>query len=60
MGVLTRALDKPSPPGTLATDALSETSSAGQIPEEGANHNYELFCRVSLGGEFNDRRYIAL
>jgi len=47
--IFTRALEKPTPPRALATD-----------PEEGTNHDYELFCRVSLGDKFNDERYTAL
>lgn len=59
--VLARALEKPMPPKVLATDALPGTPRAGiQAPEEGTNHDYELFCRVSLGDRFNDERYIAL
>lgn len=60
-GILTRALDKPSPPKTFAVDVLSEIPRAGfQSPEEGTNHDYELFCRVSLGDKFNDERYVVL
>lgn len=31
-----------------------------KIPEQGTNHDYELFCCVNLGDRFNDERYIAL
>lgn len=59
--ILTRALEKPTPPRALATDVLPGIRSAGiQIPEEGTNHDYESFCHVSLGDQFNDERYIAL
>ena len=59
--ILTRTLEKPTPPTALATDALPGIPSSGiRIPEEGTNHDYELFCRVSLGDLFNDERYIAL
>lgn len=50
--ILTRTLEKPTPPGIPGAGI--------KIPEEGANHDYELFCRVSLGDQFNDERYIAL
>lgn len=59
--ILTRSLDKALPPRTLTVDILSKRPTAGfQPPEEGTNHDYELFCRVSLGDKFNDDRYIAL
>lgn len=59
--VLARALEKPTPPRAFATDVLPGIPSAGiQIPEEGINHDYESFCRVNLGDQFNDERYIAL
>jgi len=59
--ILTRTLKKPTPPRALATNVVPEIPSSGiRIPEEGTNHDYELFCHVSLGGQFNNERYIAL
>ncbi|RDL42200.1 Uncharacterized protein BP5553_02179 [Venustampulla echinocandica] len=61
LSVAARTLEKPSPSRALATDVLPGAPSARiQVPEEGTNHDYELFCRVSLGDQFNDERYIAL
>lgn len=31
-----------------------------QVPEEGTNDDYVLFCRVKLGDGFNNERYIAV
>ena len=60
-GVFSRALNKPISPKTPATDVSSEIPSAViQIPEEVANRDYAIFCRVSLGDKFNEVRYIAL
>ncbi|KKZ60727.1 hypothetical protein EMCG_04607 [[Emmonsia] crescens] len=59
--ILTRTWEKPTSRGAFATDILPEISGARiKILEEGTNHDYELFCRVSLGDKFNDERYIAL
>lgn len=56
--MLTRALDTPSPPKTLAT--TKALSAVPARPEEGANDDYESFCRVRLGDKFDDERYMAL
>jgi hypothetical protein len=59
--ILTRTMEKLTPPRVLATEALPGIPSAGiEIPEEGRNNDYELFCRVSLGDQFNNERYIVL
>lgn len=60
-GIMSRTLEKLSPPRALATGVLPGVPTAGiQVPEEGINHDYELFCRVNLGDQFNNKRYIAL
>lgn len=59
--ILTRTLEKPVPPRALAANILPGFPTAGsEHPEEGANHDYELFCQVALGDQFNNERYTAL
>jgi hypothetical protein len=59
--ILTRTREKTTSPRALATDILPAVPRVSiSNPEEGTNHDYELFCRVSLGDKFNDERYIAL
>lgn len=63
--ILTRKLEKPmpsgrAPPTNVLPGILGIPNAGIRNSEEGTNDNYELFCRVTLGDKFNDKRYIAL